>query len=159
MNEINLENVLSFEAIDTKTHSFNNKDELFHHIANMFYKTGYVNDIDGYVKDLYKREEEGTTYMGNGLVIPHGRSDSVDKAGVSVCRFHPMSYDGEPVEKAEYAVALAIPDKVTSVEYMKLLAKVACSLLDEDVVETVKKEEDVSVIMNVLSNAILKEDE
>lgn len=156
---INLRKVLSPNVIDPKIHHFANKDELFHHMSNLFYKAGFVNDADGFVNALYQREEEGSTYMGNGLVIPHGRSEFVDKAGIGICRFNPMKYEGEAEELANYAVVLAIPKKVSSNEYMRILAKVACSLLDENVVDTVKNEPNVLKIIDVLSKKISENDE
>ena len=146
--------VISISAIDTQTHEFKSKDELFHYVASLLSNAGYITDEDSYVKALYVREGEGSTYMGNGMVMPHGRSDAVKKPGISICRFAPMKYEGEEEELAEYAVALAIPSTTKSEEYMRILAKVACLMLDEDVVKIVRYEMDAKKIMDTLLSGI-----
>ncbi len=152
--EVNFGDVISIRAIDTQTHKFKNKDELFHYIASLLSNADYITDEDSYVEALYIREKEGSTYMGNGMVMPHGRSDAVKKPGISICRFTPMKYEEEEEELAEYAVALAIPSSTKSEEYMRILAKVACSMLDEDVVKAVRYEMDTEKIMDVLLSGI-----
>lgn len=154
MKEINLSEVLNVELIDTATHHFKTKQELFEHAASLFKQADFISDSNGFIESLYEREAEGTTYMGNGLVIPHGKSVSVSKAGVCICRFHPMKYEGEEEELAHYAVVLAVPEKTDPNQYIKLLSSIACSLLQQEIVELVTKEKDASRIWQSLSEAI-----
>ena len=44
----------------------------------------YINDVPAFVKDIYLREEEGITGIGDGIAIPHGKSDYVTKVGVAI---------------------------------------------------------------------------
>ena len=76
------------------------KDEVIRHLAGLLHEAGYVDDLEGYIKDVYLRESEGITGIGGHVAIPHGKSDYVDKVGIAVGRTHDMveweSYDGEP---------------------------------------------------------------
>ena len=79
-----------------------NKDEVIRHLAGLLKNAGYVEDLEGYVKDVYLREEEGITGIGGHVAIPHGKSEFVDKVGIAVGRTQQMvdweSYDEEPVD-------------------------------------------------------------
>ena len=72
-----------------------NKDEVIRHLAGLLKNAGYIEDLEGYV-----RESEGITGIGGHVAIPHGKSDHVDHVGIAVGRTRDMidweSYDGEP---------------------------------------------------------------
>ena len=77
-----------------------NKDEVIRHLAGLLKNAGYIEDLEGYVRDVYVRESEGITGIGGHVAIPHGKSDHVDHVGIAVGRTRDMidweSYDGEP---------------------------------------------------------------
>ena len=60
-----------------------NKDEVIRHLAGLLKNAGYVEDLEGYVKDVYLREEEGITGIGGHVAIPHGKSEFVDKVVIA----------------------------------------------------------------------------
>ena len=66
------------------------KDEVIRHLAGLLHEAGYVDDLEGYIKDVYLRESEGITGIGGHVAIPHGKSDYVDKVGIAVGRTHDM---------------------------------------------------------------------
>lgn len=47
-------------------------------------KSGKINDVETYRKGVYAREEEGTTGIGEGIAIPHCKSDAVSRPGLAV---------------------------------------------------------------------------
>ncbi|MEI3411897.1 MAG: PTS sugar transporter subunit IIA [Blautia sp.] len=46
-------------------------------------KSGKINDEEAYRKQVYAREEESTTGIGEGIAIPHGKCDAVDRPGLA----------------------------------------------------------------------------
>lgn len=42
-------------------------------------KSGKIKDEEAYRRQVYAREEEGTTGIGGGLAIPHGKCDAVER--------------------------------------------------------------------------------
>ena len=66
------------------------KDEVIRHLAGLLHEAGYVDNLEGYIKDVYLRESEGITGIGGHVAIPHGKSDYVDKVGIAVGRTHDM---------------------------------------------------------------------
>ena len=54
-----------------------NKEEAIRELTEILYKEGKIFDKELFVKDVYLREAEGQTGLGNHIAIPHGKSDAV----------------------------------------------------------------------------------
>ena len=76
------------DIVDLKTVKTNmnaaTKDEALKDLAQELLTNGYISDIDGFIKDIYAREAEGQTGIGNYIAIPHGKSAFVNKIGVAI---------------------------------------------------------------------------
>jgi PTS system fructose-specific IIA component len=99
-------------------------------LAQLLKKAGYIDDLSGYLKDVYLREQEGITGIGNHVAIPHGKSDSVEKVGIAVGRTKEMieweSYDGEP---SDLFFLFAVPsDSEGAKDHLKLISELAAKL-------------------------------
>ncbi|MBQ4342849.1 MAG: PTS sugar transporter subunit IIA, partial [Erysipelotrichaceae bacterium] len=66
-----LRDILNEEIIDLDLKG-TTKDEVLHELAGHLKTAGYISDVEDFVKDIYVREEEGITGMGNHIAIPHG---------------------------------------------------------------------------------------
>ncbi len=70
-------------------------------LATLLYKENYLSKLDDFIASVYEREAEGITGMGNNVAIPHGKSDSVMRAGIAIGKTNKMihweSYDNQPV--------------------------------------------------------------
>ena len=124
--------ILDKRVIDLKMKACN-KDEVIRHLAGLLKKAGYVEDLEGYIKDVYLREEEGITGIGGHVAIPHGKSDFVDKVGIAVGRTEQMveweSYDEEPVD---LFFLFAVPsDSGGAKDHLRLIAELAGKLGNE----------------------------
>lgn len=53
-----------------------NKKEALDQIVGLMTKSGRINDEEAYRKQVYAREEESTTGIGEGIAIPHGKCAS-----------------------------------------------------------------------------------
>lgn len=107
-----------------------NKDEVLKHLAGLLKKAGYIDNLEGYLSDVYLREKEGITGIGNHVAIPHGKSDSVDKVGIAVGRTEQMieweSYDGEP---SDLFFLFAVPsDSEGAKDHLRLISELAGKL-------------------------------
>ena len=134
---MDLQSVFSTEVIDTTERNFRGKDELFRHMARLFEKSGFVTSGAEYVKALYERERMGSTYMGGGMVVPHGKAPCVKRAGVGICHFTPMKYEGEEEELADlaiqyirvYAIASPFTTMVFAVDnFLRICGKIKSSM-------------------------------
>ena len=55
------------------------KKETLDAMVDLMAKSGKINDVEVYRKGVYAREEESTTGIGEGIAIPHCKSDSVSR--------------------------------------------------------------------------------
>lgn len=93
---------------------------------------------------MVEREKIVTTYMGMGVAIPHGTSnakETVKKSGIVVMQYPDGVAFGD--EKANLIIGIAgVGD-----EHLEILANIAGSLEDEELLENLKKHADVDTIM------------
>ena len=114
------------------------KEEAITKVCELLYKEKYISDVDSFKLDVLKREELGETGIGNGVAIPHGKSSSVIKNTVSICKRKDAieweSFDGKGVN---VVILFAVQDDVESAkEHLKLLASVARKLGRDEVIES-----------------------
>ena len=59
------------------------KKEVIEQMVQLMAKRGNINDLEKYEKGVFAREEEGTTGIGEGIAIPHCKSDAVSAPGLA----------------------------------------------------------------------------
>ena len=95
-------------------------------------RSGKINDEAAYRKQVYAREEESTTGIGEGIAIPHGKCDAVDKPGLAAMVIPGGvdfdSLDGEPVTLLFLIAAPNTEDNV----HLDVLSKLSMMLMDEE---------------------------
>jgi len=110
------------------------KDEIIEEMAELFYKSGVLSSKEQFIKDVYLREEEGPTGIGDRVAIPHGKSDAVITTSMAVGRAQTdiqwASLDDGPV-RAFVMFAVNPEDKS---QLVSLLSQVAVALCDEEVI-------------------------
>ena len=108
------------------------KAETISNMVKLMTATGNINDPEGYEAALTKREQEGTTGIGEGIAIPHGKTAAVDHAGLAcmVCKDGTEfdSMDGQP---ANLIFAIAVPNNADNT-HLEMLSRLSMMLMDED---------------------------
>lgn len=101
---------------------------------------------------LQSRERMGSTAIGHGIAIPHGRSAAFDEARGAFLRLaHPVDFgasDGEPVD---LVFALAVPEHFTQ-QHLQLLAELAERFADEDYRAALRDAADVTALHHLLTS-------
>lgn len=127
------------------------KGSVIRHLAKLLYEAGYVSDVDGFVKDVYLRESEGITGIGNHVAIPHGKSDFVEKVGIAIGKTNQMieweSYDGQPVQ---CIFLFAVPsDNENAKVHLRLLSELAGKLGNNEVMNKLESCSEYSELVEV----------
>ena len=108
-----------------------NKDEIIKKVVDMMDKTGNIKDKAEYERLVFAREKEGTTGVGEGIAIPHGKSSVVTKpslvAAVIPDGVDYESLDGRPVN---LLFLIAAPDTKDNV-HLDVLSRLSTLLMDE----------------------------
>lgn len=131
-----LKDVLDERIIDLNMEA-KNKDEAIRHLAAKLKDANYIGDVEEFVKDIYLRESEGVTGIGNFVAIPHGKSDSVTQVGIAIGKVQDEieweTLDGNGV-KLIFLFAVG-NDNENAKTHLRLLAEVARTLGNDDAVE------------------------
>ena len=109
-------------------------------LTDLLVADGDVSNRQGFIDDVIKREEEGITGLGQGVAIPHGKSQAVAKTSLAVgISKHPIpweSLDGEPIT---VIILFAVRDTDANTLHIKLLQKVAILLSDDEFISSLHK--------------------
>ncbi len=121
--------LLSQEAIKLNGKS-TNKKEAINELVELMSKNGNILDKEKYKQVVLKREEEGSTGIGEGIAIPHGKTNAVLKPGLSAMvvpdgvEFD--SLDGKP---AKLLFLIAAPDSKDNI-HLEVLSRLSTLLMD-----------------------------
>lgn len=133
----------------------NTQKEILSSLASLAKSQDIVSDEDTLVQDYLEREKESTTGFGNGVAIPHARTNNVKTTAILFGRSNSdiewNSLDGKPVNTF---ISLLVPNDQGDT-HLKLLAKLSRQLVHKDFVSILKngtKEEVFTAINNVLEN-------
>jgi PTS system nitrogen regulatory IIA component len=99
---------------------------------------------------LLQREKLGSTGVGNGIAIPHGKLPKLDKLfGLFARLDRPIDFealDGQPVD----LVFLLLAPETAGADHLKALARVARLLRDPDVARKLRESRDIEALYAVL---------
>ena len=110
----------------------NSKEEAIIQLVDLMVENENINDKEAYKQAVLKREEEGTTGIGEGIAIPHGKTDAVEKPGLAVMIIPDgvdfKSLDGSP---AKLLFLIAAPNTKDNV-HLDVLSRLSTLLMDTD---------------------------
>ena len=133
------------------------KSEALEQIVDLMVKSEKINDKEAYRKQVYAREEESTTGIGEGIAIPHGKCDAVTKPGLAAMVVKDGvdfdSLDGEPVTLMFLIAAPNTEDNI----HLDVLSKLSVLLMNEEFTESLRNAKTVEEFMNIINDADEKE--
>ena len=116
-------------------------------------KSDKISDREAYRKQVYLREEESTTGIGDGIAIPHGKCDAVKKPGLAAMVIKNgvefESLDDEPVTLLFLIAAPNTEDNV----HLDVLSKLSVMLMDEEFTESLRNASSVDEFMDIIDRA------
>ncbi|MRS13925.1 PTS 2-O-a-mannosyl-D-glycerate transporter subunit IIABC [Enterobacteriaceae bacterium RIT691] len=114
---------------------FRSRDEAIRALAEKLAALGKISNLDEFLRDVMARENEGSTALGEGLAVPHGKSAAVKEAAFAVATLpEPILWEGvEGEEAVNLIVLLAIPPAEAGSTHMQLLTALTTRLVDDDV--------------------------
>ena len=147
-----IRDLLSAESIELQG-KVTGKQEALDAMVDLMAKSGKINDIDVYRKGVYAREEESTTGIGEGIAIPHCKSDSVDRPGLAAMVVPDgVDFDSLDDEKVTLIFLIAAPNTKENV-HLDVLSKLSVLLMDEDFTANLRKAKTVEEFLNVIDAA------
>lgn len=122
--------------LNAKAHS---KEDAIRQAVVLMEQAGKLNDTELYFQAVLAREEEGSTGIGDGVAIPHSKTQAVREAGLVLMRFaEGVEFDALDGEKVELLFLIAVPDS-TSDMHLEILSQLSMLLMNAAFVENLKK--------------------
>lgn len=141
--------LLTKESIDLNVKASNKKD-VIEKAVDLMEHNGNIKDKAEYLKLVMKREEEGTTGVGEEIAIPHGKGEVIAKPGLAAMVIPDgvdfESLDGKPIK---LLFLIAAPDNKENV-HLEVLSRLSTLLMDEkfrkELINAKTKEEFLKII-------------
>ncbi|MGP3772524.1 fructose-specific PTS transporter subunit EIIC [Streptomyces sp. SDT5-1] len=128
------------------------KEAAIRELAGLAAGTGKVADAEELVQTALRREEQGTTGLGEEIAIPHAKTDAVTAPVVAFARSSEGiewgSLDGT---KAKLVFMIAVPEAAAGDEHLRILALLSRKLMDTDFRARLQAAPDEAAILEVLA--------
>ena len=127
--------------------SANSKEEATRMAGHLLVRGGYVDE--SYIDGMLAREKSMSTYIGNGVAIPHGQFDDltlVHRTGISVLQIRDgVTWEGD--EKAYLIIGIAS----NSDDHINILANLAEAIEDPETAKLLAETSEISVVLDHLN--------
>ena len=147
-----IRDLLAAESIELNG-SAAGKQDVLNKMVDLMAKSGKIRDVETYRKGVFAREEEGTTGIGEGIAIPHCKSDAVKAPGLAAMvvkdgvEFDAL--DGAPVNLLFLIAAPNTEDNV----HLEVLSKLSVLLMDEDFSRALQNAKSPEEFMKIVDEA------
>ena len=129
------------------------KEEALNEVIALMAESGKINDTEGYRRQVFAREEESTTGVGEGIAIPHGKCAAVNRPGLAAMVIKDgvdfESLDGEPVT---LLFLIAAPDTKDNV-HLDVLSKLSMMLMDEEFTKNLRNASTAEEFLEIIDKA------
>lgn len=152
-----IRDLLAVESIDLNG-KVNGKNEALDAMVALMAKSGKINDVEKYRKGVYAREEEGTTGIGEGIAIPHCKSDAVSRPGLAAMVIKDgVDFDALDGGKVSLIFLIAAPNTEDNV-HLDVLSKLSVLLMDENFTSGLRNAKTVEEFLSVIDRAEAEKD-
>ena len=152
-----IRDLLAVESIDLNG-KVTGKNEALDAMVALMAKSGKINDVEKYRKGVYAREEEGTTGIGEGIAIPHCKSDAVSRPGLAAMVIKDgVDFDALDGEKVSLIFLIAAPNTEDNV-HLDVLSKLSVLLMEENFTSGLRNAKTVEEFLSVIDRAEAEKD-
>lgn len=148
---MDISNVLNVKNIKLNMMA-KSKEEAIEELADLLVRDGAVINKDIFLKDVWLREEQGSTGFENHIAIPHGKSSGVARTALAIGRTqHQIPWETMDGSDVRCIILFAVCLVDQNATHIRLLSQVSGSLADEEIVEKLLKEDSPQKIIELLN--------
>lgn len=130
-----------------------NKQEAIEKMVELMAKGGNITDLEKYKAGVFQREEEGTTGIGEGIAIPHAKTDAVKEPGLaSMIVRAGVDYDALDDEPVHMIFLIAAPNTKDNI-HLDVLGRLSMLLMDEKFREDLMQASSVEEYLDCIDKA------
>lgn len=138
------------EATVTMTVSGSGKTEAIGELAKLLDGAGKLADVQRFMEAVLRREDQGTTGIGDGIAIPHAKSSAVKEAAIAFGKSEKgvdfASLDGKPVH---LIFMIAAPEGADN-QHLEALSRLSELLMKKEVREGLMKASSPDEVLEVI---------
>ncbi len=127
------------------------KEEVIEELTDLLIQDGAVTNKEDFIRDVWLREELGSTGFENHIAIPHGKSSGVSRTALAIGRTqHAIPWetmDGSDVRCVILFAVCLVDQNATHIR-----AQVSGSLADEDIIAKLLVESDPHKIIALFNS-------
>ncbi|WP_019072208.1 fructose-specific PTS transporter subunit EIIC [Streptomyces hokutonensis] len=128
------------------------KEAAIREVAGLLARTGKVVDVEELVATALRREELGTTGLGEEIAIPHAKTDAVSAPVVGFARsVEGVEWGSPDGTKARLVFMIAVPEAAAGDEHLRILALLSRKLTDAGFRKRLLAAGDEAAVLGVLS--------
>jgi len=158
---MNITTLTNSALINLQT-TYADRDTAIKALAEQLDQQGKLHNKEEYLAAVFEREEHGATALGEGLAVPHGKSDAVKEASFAMATLKNtlqwQGMDEDEMEDVNLIFLLAIPNAEAGTTHMKILTDLTSALVDDDTREAVLKATSAEEVIALLNGEEVKED-
>lgn len=122
--------LLTKESIDLNVKASNKKD-VIEQAVELMEKNGNINNKQEYLRLVMKREEEGSTGVGEGIAIPHGKGGVISEPGlVAMVIPDGVDFDALDCKPVKLLFLIAAPNSKDNL-HLEVLSRLSALLMNE----------------------------
>lgn len=119
------------------------KEEVIEELTDLLIQDGAVTNKEDFIRDVWLREELGSTGFENHIAIPHGKSSGVSRTALAIGRTqHAIPWETMDSSDVRCIILFAVCLVDQNATHIRLLAQVSGSLADEDIIAKLLVESD-----------------
>ncbi|MEU3790311.1 fructose-specific PTS transporter subunit EIIC [Streptomyces fructofermentans] len=127
------------------------KEAAIREMAELLAGTGRVADVEELVRTALRREEQGTTGLGEEIAVPHAKTDAVTAPAVGFVRSAEGVEWGSPDgTRARLIFMIAVPEASAGDEHLRILGLLSRKLMDAGFRERLSAAPDEAAVLDVL---------
>ena len=131
--------------------AISSKKRLLEELAVLLSQTGTALDKDPVCRTLTERERLGSTGIGSGIALPHGRLNGINECIAAAIRLkEPLGFDAPDEEPVFLAIALLVPADASK-QHLQILAGLANLFHNTKHRDKILKARDVAGLLELLA--------
>ncbi|MBX7443936.1 MULTISPECIES: fructose-specific PTS transporter subunit EIIC [unclassified Arthrobacter] len=145
--------LITTELVELDQNLGNAPETVIRHLASKVAATGRASEVEGLFADAFAREQKTATGIPGGIAIPHCRSAAVTVPTLAMARLNPKVDFGAKDGPADLVFFIAAPDGADQ-EHLKLLSKLARSLIKKDFTAALRNASSEAEIVELVNGAL-----
>lgn len=151
-NSVRIADLLKKESIDLQARAAD-KAGAIDHLVGLMEKGGHLKDTAAYKACVLAREEEGSTGIGEGIAIPHAKTDAVATPGLaSMIVRQGVDYESLDDEPAYLFFMIAAPAGGANI-HLEVLSRLSRMLMDDDFREKLMQAASADEYLQIITDA------